>query len=633
MARTMRTMASFDSAVTVPDLAGSLVPHSSDDTAIERRGDDTLRLRYTLGDKLGEGGMGTVHACRDRRIGRDVALKMVRSEHAARGDLVARFLREACVQGQLEHPAIVPVYDLGRDPEGNVYFTMKRLRGATFEQIFAALRGGDPHTTRQFSRRKLLTAFGSICQALHFAHARGVIHRDLKPGNVMLGDFGEVYLLDWGLAKLQGGPEIAATTDASGGAAGGRSLHGAAMGTPGYMAPEQVRGDVVDARTDVYALGALLFELLALEPLHPPGSRDAAFSSTLFGPDARPSLRAPRLDLPPELDAICVRATALDPRDRFATAREVVEAVERFLDGDRDLQIRRERAVDHARIASDHATRALASGPGATEARARALRDAGRAIALDPSNSEAVGTLIRLLTDPPREVPPGALAELDRDRLQNLGTGDRIASRGFLGWFLLAPMALVMGIRSWPAAVLSTGAWMVAAAIPYFVGRQASRRHGKASLPMLLSGGFAIACTSALFGPYFFLPGFAVIYGMMFVLVPPDRSRRGVVVLISLLTIVVPALLAWTGAIPQPYELGADRIVIHADMLHFPPLATELFLLGSSVSVVVTACLMTARVHDALAQAQERLHIQAWQLRQMLPRAARAAATDGPESV
>jgi hypothetical protein len=601
----MRIMGSFDSAVTIPDLAGSLVPPASDDT---------------------------VHACRDRRIGRDVALKMVRSEHAARGDLVTRFLREACVQGQLEHPAIVPVYDLGRDPEGNVYFTMKRLRGATFEQIFAALRGGDAHTTRQFSRRKLLTAFGSICQALHFAHARGVIHRDLKPGNVMLGDFGEVYLLDWGLAKLQGGPELAATTDASGGAAGGaRSLHGAAMGTPGYMAPEQVRGEVVDARADVYALGALLFELLALEPLHPSGSRDAAFSSTLFGPDARPSLRAPRLDLPPELDAICVRATALDPRDRFASAREVVEAVERFLDGDRDLQIRRELAVDHARIASDHAARALVSGPGATEARARALRDAGRAIALDPSNSEAVGTLIRLLTDPPREVPPGALAELDRDRLQNLGTGDRIASRGFLGWFLLTPMALVMGIRSWPAAVLSTGAWMVAAAIPYFVGRQASRRHGKASLPMLLSGGFAIACTSALFGPYFFLPGFAVIYGMMFVLVPPDRSRRGVVVLISLLTIAVPALLAWTGAIPQPYELGADRIVIHAGMLHFPPLATELFLLVSSLSVVLTACLMTARVHDELAQARERVHIQAWQLRQMLPRAARAAATDGPE--
>jgi serine/threonine-protein kinase len=392
------------------------------------------------------------------------------------------------------------------------------------------------------------------------------------------------------------------------------------------MPLEQVRGEPVDARSDVYALGALLFELLALEPLHPQSPREAAFSSTLFGPDARPSLRAPRLDLPPELDAICVRATALDPRDRFASAREVVEAIERFLDGDRDLQIRRERAAEHARFAAEHAELALAAGPGATEARGRALRDAGRAIALDPSNSEAVGTLIRLLTDPPRVVPPEALAELDRERLQNLGTGDRIAIGGFMGWFLLAPLALLMGIRSWPAAMLSTGAWMVAAAIPYFAGRQASRPHGKANLPMLLSGAFAISSTSVLFGPYFFLPGFAVIFGMMFVLVPPDRSRRAAVVLVSVLTIALPALLSWTGVIPQPYELGEDRIVIHAGMLHFPPLPTELFLLVSSLSVVVTACLMTARVHDALAQAQQRLHIQAWQLRQMLPRAARAAA-------
>src|SRR5580693_3901671 len=271
-------MASHDSSVTIPDLAGSLVPPSGEATPASHpdapEDDRALGLRYSLGDKLGEGGMGVVHACRDRRIGRDVALKMVRAEHAARGDLVARFLREACVQGQLEHPAIVPVYDLGRDPEGNVYFTMKRVRGATFEQIFAALRDDDEYALRQFSRRKLLTAFASICQALHFAHARGVIHRDLKPGNVMLGDFGEVYLLDWGLAKLQSGmePPALATGTAAG---GGRSVHGATMGTPGYMPPEQVRGEPVDARSDVYALGALLFELLALEPLHPGSPREA----------------------------------------------------------------------------------------------------------------------------------------------------------------------------------------------------------------------------------------------------------------------------------------------------------------------------------------------------------------------
>jgi serine/threonine protein kinase len=638
----MPAMASFDSAVTMPgpertgDDAAALV-HPTD----PRSHPHELVVRYTIGDQLGEGGMGIVHACRDRRIGRDVALKRVRSEHALRADLVSRFMREACVQGQLEHPSIVPVYDLARDPDGNLYFTMKRVRGATFEQIFAALRDGDARIEAQFSRRKLLTAFGSVCQALHFAHARGVIHRDLKPGNVILGDFGEVYVLDWGLAKLMtpGGTADIDSASERGRGGGptdgvdGTSLHGTTMGTPGYMAPEQVRGEAVDARSDVYALGALLFELLAREPLHPPGSREAAFASTLFGPDPRPSVRAPQLDLPPELDAICVRATALEARDRFGTAKQIVEAIERFLDGDRDLQRRRELAEDHARLAASHAERAFAPGADAThatEARGRALRDAGRAIALDPSNSEAVGTLIRLLTDPPRELPREALVELERERIQSLGTGDRIASRAFSAWFLLAPLYLFMGIRSRPAAALTAGAWLFAAGVS-FVSARMNRAHGKASLPILLAGGFAIACSTTLFGPYFFLPGFAVIYGMMFVLVPPDRSRRWLVVAFSVLTILVPAALAWLGVTAQPYALGADAIVIHADMLHFPPLATQLFLLLSSLSVVVTACLMSARVHDALAQAQERLHVQAWQLRQMLPQAARVAATDAPD--
>jgi serine/threonine-protein kinase len=619
-------MASFESAVTIPDLASSLATSQSSGATSPpaRAGDPALTLRYTLGDKLGEGGMGVVHACRDRRIGRDVAIKAVRTEHATHPDLIARFLREACVQGQLEHPAIVPVYDLGRDADGNAYFTMKRIRGATFEEIFRALHTGDERVAARFSRRKLLTAFASVCQALHFAHARGVVHRDLKPGNVMVGDFGEVYVLDWGLAKLLGAQDLTGTGDgdADDGAPAGRSIHGATMGTPGYMAPEQVRGEPVDARADIYALGALLFELLAHEPLHPQGSRDAIFASTLLGPDARPSVRAPQLDLPPELDAICARATALEPRDRFATARQLLEAIERFLDGDRDLQIRRDRAEEHARHAAAQAEIAFAGGPDATEARGHALSEAGRAIALDPSNADAVGTLIRLLTDPPRSAPPEALVELARDRLQNVDTADRMAIRAFSSWFLMAPLGLVMGIRSWTAAMVATGAWMLAAAVSYFTAR-GTRSDGKASLPMALAGAFAIACNTTLFGPYFFLPGFAVIYGMMFVLIPPDRSRRRIVMAISMLSVLVPAALGWMGIIAPPYEIGGDRIVIHASMLHFPPRATEAFLLVSTLSVVFTACLVTARIHDALALAQERLHVQAWQLRQMLPKAAR----------
>jgi serine/threonine-protein kinase len=620
-----------DSAVTIPN--EPLSAHASapaegspraDGEAVEGAG---FAVRYELGTLLGQGGMGFVRACRDRRIGREVALKMARPEHASKGDVLARFLREACVQGQLEHPAIVPVYDLGRDPSGNVYFTMKRVRGATFERIVQQLRSGDALALGHYSRRKLLAAFASVCQALTFAHARGVVHRDIKPGNVMLGDFGEVYVLDWGLAKLTTSPDDddAVEEPKRESVLAGATVRGTTMGTPGYMAPEQVRGESVDARTDVYALGAILFELLALQPLHTHGPQQAMLTSTLLGADARPSARAPHLDVPPELDAICVRATALDPQDRFGSARELVTAIERFLDGDRDLQRRLELARDHARAAASLAQEALAATTNAAEARSSALREVGRAIALDPANADALRTLVQLLTDPPHEIPPEARAELEREQAQSLTRGRRMGGRAFLTWFLYAPVMLWMGVRSWSAMMLMTAAWL-GAAIVGFVAARGSRGHGKAHLPMLLSGGVAIACTAALLGPYFLLPQFALIYAMMFVLIPPDRARRGLVVTMSLLTILAPAALGWVGALPGPYELHEDSIVVRAGMVHFPPVPTELFLLLTNATAVVTACLMTANVRDALTVAQERLHVQAWQLRQLLPREAQMSA-------
>ncbi len=288
-----------ESAVTIPDHlnATTLAPTDLGELPPDVLADASFSARYLTGEQLGEGGMGVVSACADRRIGREVAMKIVRPGDGSSGDLKARFLREACVQGQLEHPAIVPVYDLGRDPQGTLYFTMKRVRGATFEQIIDALHSGAVEAAKQYSRHKLLSAFASVCHAVDFAHARGVLHRDLKPGNVMLGDYGEVYVLDWGLAKVVGSPDARLSSNppaiATGSDPGTKTALGATMGTPGYMAPEQVRGETVDARADVYALGAILFELLALQPLHPHGTAEQAKASTLRGPDARPSARAP----------------------------------------------------------------------------------------------------------------------------------------------------------------------------------------------------------------------------------------------------------------------------------------------------------------------------------------------------
>jgi serine/threonine-protein kinase len=631
-----------ESAVTIPDhgLGGASVATTIAPTAVGEQlppdvlTDPSFVHRYAVGETLGEGGMGIVRACADRRIGREVAMKIVQPGKGSRGDLGARFLREACVHGQLEHPSIVPVYDLGRDADGTLYFTMKRVRGMTFERIVDALRTGEEDAVRQFSRRKLLTAFASACQAVDYAHARGVVHRDLKPGNVMLGDFGEVYVLDWGLAKVLGAadprPPSGAPAIASGSDPGAKTVHGATMGTPGYMAPEQARGETVDVRADVYALGAILFELLALEPLHRHATPQAALDSTLAGADARPGVRAPHLDVPPELDAVCVHATAIEVEQRTATVREILDAVERYLDGDRDLAHRRDLAREHARAAEEHATSALAKVPGATVARSRALQEVGRAIALDPGNEDAVRTLMRLMTDPPREMPPEARATWAAETRRSLRVGARIAVFAYLSWFLYTPLMLWLGMRSWTAWLVGSASWLVASAMAYHAVRKPPRE-GKIHLPMAVAGVVAIATTSSVFGPYVVVPSLAAI-GAMLLHLAPDRSRRVPVVVLHCLAIVVPAALQLGGLMPASYLFENGAIEIVPAMLSFPRLPTHVFFLFANVALVVTGCAMISRFRDTLTAAEERLHVTAWQLRQLVPEEVRPSAAPITES-
>lgn len=247
---------------------------------------DDFAVRYEPRDSLGEGGMGTVQLCHDRRVGRDVAMKLVRAEYGGSPQMRERFFREARVQGQLEHPSIVPVYDIGEGPKGEAYFTMRRVKGLTLEAVLFGLQQGDPEISSRYSRRRLLTAFSNVCLTIAYAHSRGVVHRDLKPANIMLGDFGEVIVLDWGLAKLPGTED---STPASQRVSlpdlhGLTTRAGSVLGTPGYMPPEQIRGaERVDAKADVYALGAILFEIASLEPMHNGETVDDIFTSTLMG--------------------------------------------------------------------------------------------------------------------------------------------------------------------------------------------------------------------------------------------------------------------------------------------------------------------------------------------------------------
>ncbi len=354
---------------------------------------DAQGQRYRVGEVVAKGGMGAILAVQDRNVRRTVAMKVMLHPEDVTEQEELRFIEEAQVTGQLEHPGIVPVYELGVDGADHVYYTMKLLHGATLKDILAGIAGAKPGMAQQYPLSRLLTVFQKICDALAFAHTKGVIHRDLKPANIMVGDFGEVLVLDWGLAKIVGqdadrgtaadGSSPAGSSrvestrgDAAAGDAvtGLRTLDGEIVGTPEFMAPEQALGKVreLDARTDIYALGAMLYTLLALRPpvagqdsgqvlqavargeIVPPSELGHGSSRPLTGkaaerlatrgldpsPELRPPAAAravfphcPHGTIPPALSAIAMKALARQPEARYATVKELQADIERYQGG------------------------------------------------------------------------------------------------------------------------------------------------------------------------------------------------------------------------------------------------------------------------------------------------------------
>ena len=595
--------------------------------------------RYEQRRMLGEGGMGEVRLCTDGRIGRDVAVKVMHAG-AQTADMQARFEREARVQGQLEHPSIVPVYDLGAGPEGTTYFTMKRVRGLTLEEIIEGLRGDDPKIVEKHSRRRLLSAFSNVCLAVAFAHARGVIHRDLKPSNIILGEFGEVYVLDWGVAKIVGAPDpMVDTGDAEEEVAKlvqdsvpeVKTAAGSILGTLGYMAPEQLQGqaDKISSRSDLYALGAILFEILTWQPLHPRDSVAATVASTLRGADAAVTKHANSWANMPELEEVCIKATSQNPSERYGSAREIHDAIERFLDGDRDLEKRQALAAEHTERAKKALERAQNEPARSAEERAVAVRELNSALTLNPADQAALRSMIGVLMTSTDELPPAADEELESSRMRQRSRAARAAAIGFLACFALDPLLAWVGARSW-TALAAMGVPIVAiVAFGFYVSTR--KRHTAAHYLILgaLAATVAVA-TVPMFGPFMLVPGITV--ACMLPIAVSSRAsskRRAFLLAVGSAALVLPFTLQHFGILPQSYVFEPGKITVLPWAIEFPGEVVALLLMAEALAVLFVPMLVIGRSIDALVAAERRLFGQAWMLRQLMPEAAKGAAVAG----
>jgi len=299
---------------------------------------DLQGMKYRIIRRLARGGMGTVFLAEDVQLDRQVAMKVLDlPDHT--GELAARMLREARIVARLEHPGIVPIHDVGSLADGRVFYVMKLVQGSRLDEY-----------ARSVTRLPdILRIFQKACEAVAFAHAHGVIHRDLKPENVMVGAFGEVLVMDWGLAKVlrsvngedsvgesnqmaQDG-ELRIPTHVYATLAGGETQHGTVMGTPAYMAPEQALGKTmsVDERTDVYALGAMLYFLLTGQPPFAGEKMNPSMENVEAAIPIPP--RQLNNNIPRQIEAVCIKAMSPAATNRYGSAQELAAEVARFVDG------------------------------------------------------------------------------------------------------------------------------------------------------------------------------------------------------------------------------------------------------------------------------------------------------------
>lgn len=527
--------------------------------------------RYRIGDTIGRGGMGEVRLAYDEQIGREVALKRIRGTEPTDRS-VKRFLREARIQGRLEHPGIPAVHELGRDADDLPYFVMKRLAGTSLRAILEASERDPTH-----SRLRLLRAFADICLTVEFAHVNGVLHRDLKPDNIVFGEFGEVYVIDWGVAKLVG--EDDDFDDIRGDELQTRA--GAAVGTPGYMAPEQERGEAdIDARADVYALGCLLGEILAQDS-----------------------------DPRPELVALRDRASAVERDERIQTARELGDAIQRYLDGDRDLALRQQLAAAHLERA-----RAAFDAGNEQEHRSTAMREAGRALALAPTLVGAAELIGRLMLEPPRVMPPEAEQAMVADSAHRARKIMRGSLWGFVGYLALVPGLVTIGSLGYVVAMVM----MLGLA---FTATWLAGHHERHVHPLLIAvaNSLVVVLIARMYSPLLIAPGIAAVIAMSFGDHPFMTGRAAIMLWLSVTMITLGPLVAeQLGLLSHTIEPSQGDWLLHGPALQAGPvgLAGGAVYVAALIAVAVLLSHVTRRTDHSLRRA---LHLQSWQLRQLAP--------------
>jgi serine/threonine protein kinase/formylglycine-generating enzyme required for sulfatase activity len=302
--------------------------------------------RYTTVGTLGSGGMGDVVECIDTTLARRVALKSVRLKFERDSEHTRLLEKEARLTGSLEHPNIVPIYDMGYSHELGPFYVMRRVEQSTLADALQRLATGEPEALATYTLGRMLRWFIQVCEAVEYAHNRGVIHRDLKPANILLGSFGEVLVADWGFAH-----RLEERTSYRG-------------GTIGYSAPEQFElvPNGLDARADVFALGAILYEIVTLQCPFGASHEGATRPAVLFGwqgyrPAQPPQEVAGDRVVPEEIAEVCLKALSLDRNERFGSAREMARAIESFLEGTKEKERRRKRAeelVEEAAVFAEH---------------------------------------------------------------------------------------------------------------------------------------------------------------------------------------------------------------------------------------------------------------------------------------